>query len=420
MKNARFLTTGNAMKTREEKKSFSNAKQSRRKFLKAAAITAASGLAPASMMAGSGKAMAAEPVKVGILHSLTGTIAIAEAHVVDAEKLAIDEINQSGGVLGRPISPIVEDGASDNPTFAEKAQKLLESDKVSVVFGCYTGASRKAVVPVFERYNGLLYYPTYDIGLELSKNLIYTGQEATQSIIQAIDWLSKNGKKTFFLVGSDYIWPRTTNKIAQTVIPKHGGRVVGEDYFPLGTTEFSSVISKIQSTKPEVIISTVVGGSNVAFYKQLNSVGINGKNQPIMAMAVTEEEAIGVGRENLVGVLTCMGYFQSIATPENQKFVAAFKAKYGADRVVGDTLECAYTSVYLWKKAVEKAGSFDVPKVVAASSNLEMNSPEGMVRIHATNHHLWKHARIGAFKPDGQVNILYESPLLEPNPFPKL
>jgi urea transport system substrate-binding protein len=408
------------MKFEIEKNAIGAVKQDRRSFLKISAAAAASGLLPASMMIGGTDASAAEPIKVGILHSLTGTIAIAEAHVVDAEKLAIAEINQSGGVLGRQILPVVEDGASDNPTFAEKAQKLLQSDKVAVVFGCYTGASRKAVVPVFERYNGLLYYPTYDIGLELSKNLIYTGQEATQSIIQALDWLAKGGKKTFFLVGSDYIWPRTTNRIAQTVVPKLGGRVVGEDYFPLGTVEFSSVINKIQAAKPDVIISTVVGGSNVAFYKQLNAVGITGKNQSIMAMAVTEEEAIGIGPDNLVGVLTCMGYFQSIATPLNRKFVAAFKEKYGADRVVGDTLEAAYTSVYLWKKAVEKAGSFDVEKVVAASSDLEWDSPEGLVRVHASNHHLWKTARIGAFKPDGQVGIVYESPLLEPNPFPQL
>ncbi len=408
------------MKDKKMKYSVSYTNHDRRRFIKVTAATAASSLIPASIALRAGNASAAEPVKVGILHSLTGTIAIAEAHVVDAEKLAIDEINRSGGVLGRQILPVVEDGASDNPTFAEKAQKLLVSDKVSVVFGCYTGASRKAVVPVFERYNGLLYYPTYDIGLELSKNLMYTGQEATQSIVQAVDWLAKNGKKTFYLVGSDYIWPRTTNRIAQTIIPKLGGRVVGEDYFPLGAVEFSSVINKIQATKPDVIVSTVVGGSNVAFYKQLNSVGITGKTQPIMAMAVTEEEAIGIGTENLTGVMTCMGYFQSIPTDRNRAFVAAFKAKYGADRVVGDTLETAYTSVYLWKKAVEKAGSFDVPKVVAASSNLELDAPEGLVRIHATNHHLWKHARIGTFKPDGQVDIIYESPLLEPNPFPKL
>lgn len=392
----------------------------RRDFLKTAIATAAAGALPVTGLLGSRAAGAAEPIKVGVLHSLTGTIAIAEAHVVDAEKLAIDEINAAGGVLGRPLQPVIEDGASDWPTFAEKAQKLLESDKVAAVFGCYTSASRKAVLPVFERYNGLLYYPTYYEGLEMSKNIMYTGQEATQSVIPAVNWLAQNKGKKFYLIGSDYIWPRTTNRIARPTIAKVGGTVVGEDYFPLGNVEFSSVINKIKAAKPDVILSTVVGGSNVAFYKQLNSVGITGKNQTILALAVTEEEAIGIGRESLTGVHSCMGYFQSVANPQNQKFVAAFKAKYGVDRVVGDTMEAAYTAVYMWKLAVEKAGSLEVAKVVAASSNLPWAAPEGQVHFHVSNHHLWKHARIGVFQPDGQVQIVYESPLIEPNPFPKL
>src|ERR1700730_6280004 len=370
-------------------------KNSRRDFLKTAVAATAASALPGSLMLGAPAATAAEPIKVGILHSLTGMIAIAEAHVVDAEKLAIDEINAAGGVMGRPITPIVEDGASDWPTFAEKAQKLLESDKVAAVFGCYTSASRKAVLPVFERYNGLLYYPTYYEGLEMSKNIMYTGQEATQSVIPAVNWLAQNKGKKFYLIGSDYILPRTTKRIARPTLAKVGGTVVGEDYFPLGNVEFSSVINKIKAAKPDVILSTVVGGSNVALYKQLNSVDITGKNQTILALSVTEEEAIGIGRENLVGVLSCMGYFQSVENPQNQKFVAAFKAKYGQDRVVGDTMEAGYLSVYMWKLAAEKAKSFDVEKVVAASSNLAWDAPEGAIKFHASNHHLWKHARIG-------------------------
>ncbi len=392
----------------------------RRNFLKTALATATASALPAPMALISRTASAADPIKVGILHSLTGTVAIAEAHVVDAEQLAIEEINAAGGVLGRPIQAIVEDGASDWPTFAEKAQKLLGRDKVPAVFGCYTSASRKAVLPVFERYNGLLYYPTYYEGLEMSKNIMYIGQEATQSVIPAVNWLAQNKGKKFYLIGSDYIWPRTTNRIARPTVAKAGGTVVGEDYFPLGTVEFSSVINKIRAAKPDVILSTIVGGSNVAFYKQLASVGINGGNQAILALAVTEEEAIGIGRDNLVGVLSCMGYFQSVKNARNDKFVAAFKKRYGADRVIGDTMEAAYTSVYLWKLAVEKAKSLDVPKVVAASSNLAWDAPEGQVRFQSSNHHLWKHARIGAFRADGQVDIAYESPLIEPNPFPTL
>ena len=388
---------------------------SRRQILKTA--VAAGAVAGTSVMR---HAAAQDVVKVGILHSLTGTIALAEASVVDAEKLAIDEINASGGVLGKKIEAVVEDGASDWPTFAEKAKKLLERDKVAAVFGCYTSASRKAVLPVFEKSKGLLYYPTYYEGLEQSPNIMYTAQEATQSVIAAVNWLAANKGKSFYLIGSDYIWPRTTNKIAKPTIAKAGAKVVGEDYFPLGHIEFGSAINKIKASGATVVLSTVVGGSNVAFYKQMKASGIDLKNVTILALAVSEEEVSGIGAENVDGGLTCMGYFQSLNNAANQKFVSAFKAKYGAKRVTGDTLACAYTAVYLWKMAVEKAKSFDVEKVVAASSGLEIDAPEGKVKFHATNHHLWKHARIGEFQKDGQVKMLYESPLIEPNPFPKI
>lgn len=393
-------------------------KLTRRQFIKAGSVAAASTAIAAPFIWPKG-AQAADPIKVGILHSLTGTIAIAEASVVDAEKMAIEEINKAGGVMGRPLEVIVEDGASDWPTFAEKARKLLEKDKVAAIFGCYTSASRKAVLPVMERYKGLLYYPTYYEGLERSDNIMYTAQEGTQSAIASLDWLYKNKGKSFYLIGSDYIWPRTMNKIANLHIKKIGGTVVGESYYPLGSIEFASEINKIKAAKPDVIWSTVVGGSNVAFYKQLQAAGITGKNQALCAMAVSEEEASGIGPENLEGFLSCMGYFQSVKNPANEKFVKAFKAKYGANRVVGDTMECGYISVYLWKLAVEKAKSLEVPKVVAASSELSFDAPEGKIKFHKDNHHLWKHARIGTFRKDGQIDMIYESPLIEPNPFPK-
>ncbi len=393
-------------------------KVTRREFIKAGTVAAAAATVSAPFIWPKG-AQAADPIKVGILHSLTGTIAIAEASVVDAEKMAIEEINKAGGVMGRPLEVIVEDGASDWPTFAEKARKLLERDKVAAIFGCYTSASRKAVLPVMERYKGLLYYPTYYEGLEQSPNIMYTAQEGTQSAIASLDWLYKNKGKTFYLIGSDYIWPRTMNKIANLHVKKIGGKIVGESYYPLGSIEFASEINKIKAAKPDVIWSTVVGGSNVAFYKQLQAAGINGKNQALCAMAVSEEEASGIGAENLEGFMSCMGYFQSLKNPANDKFVKAFKAKYGANRVVGDTMACGYTSVYLWKLAVEKATSLEVPKVVAASSDLGFDAPEGKIKVHKSNHHLWKHARIGTFRRDGQIDMIYESTLIEPNPFPK-
>jgi len=391
----------------------------RRDFLKAGAATAAAGVLPAPFIWPKG-AQAADTVKVGILHSLTGTIAIAEKSVVDAEMLAIEEINKAGGVMGQMIEPVIEDGASDWPTFAEKARKLIVRDKVAAVMGCYTSASRKAVLPVFEKDKGLLYYPTYYEGLEISPNIMYTAQEATQSVIAAMEWLYKNKGKSFYMIGSDYIWPRTTIKIAKATLTRLGGKLVGEGYYPLGHIEFSSEINKIRASKPDVVLNCVVGGSNVAFFKQLTAAGITGKNQTVLSLAVSEEEVSGIGADNTEGTLSCMGYFQSLKNAANEKFVKAFKAKYGSNRVVGDTLECGYIAVYLWKMAAEKAKSFDVEKVVAASSDLAMDAPEGKVKFHKSNHHLWKHARIGTFRRDGQVDMIYESPLIEPNPFPKL
>ena len=388
---------------------------SRRDLLKSAAAVSAAGTS--TLMR---PAAAQDVVKLGILHSLTGTIAIAEASIVDAEKLAIDEINASGGVLGKKIEPVVEDGASDWPTFAEKTKKLLQRDKVAAIIGCYTSASRKAVLPALNQLHGLLYYPTYYEGQEIDKAVIYTSQEATQSVIAAIEWMAKQKGKTFFLVGSDYIYPRTCNKIAKPTIARVGGSVLGEEYAPLGHTEFSSIINKIKSAKPDWIYSTVVGGSNVAFYKQLKAAGLDGQKQNLLSTVVSENEIDGIGKENAVGYYACMGYFQSQKNPQNEKFVKAIKAKYGPDRVVGDPMECAYNAVYLWKMAAEKAKSFDVDKVLAASSGLTFDAPEGQIRIHATNHHVAKKVRVGRARADGQFDIVYESEMIEPNPFPKI
>lgn len=365
-------------------------------------------------------ANAQESIKLGLLHSLSGTIAIAEAALVEAEKLAIEEINAAGGVLGRKIEAVVEDGASDWPTFAEKTKKLLQRDKVAAIVGCYTSASRKAVLPVLNQMHGLLYYPTYYEGQEQDKSVIYTSQEATQSVIAAIEWMAKQQGKTFFLVGSDYIYPRTCNKIAKPTIARVGGTVVGEEYAPLGHTEFSSIINKIKAAKPDWIYSTVVGGSNVAFYKQLKAAGLDGAKQKLLSTVVSENEIDGIGKDNAVGYYACMGYFQSLKNSQNERFVKALKAKYGQDRVVGDPMECAYNAVYLWKLAAEKAKSFDVDKVIAASAGLEFDAPEGKIRIHASNQHVAKKVRIGRARNDGQFDIVYESGVLEPNPFPKL
>ncbi|SMX33231.1 urea ABC transporter substrate-binding protein [Actibacterium lipolyticum] len=377
---------------------------------------------PTAAVNTTGLAVTDDTVTVGILHSVTGTMAISETGSVQAEKLAIEQINAQGGVLGRKIEYIQEDGGSDWPTFAEKAKKLLVSDKVASVMGCWTSASRKAVLPVFEQYNGMLYYPTFYEGLEESPNVIYTGQEATQQIIAGIDWVTQTkGAKSFYLLGSDYIWPRTSNKIARKHIEKLGLKVVGEDYYPLGHTQFNSVINKMKLKKPDVIYAIVVGGSNVAFYKQLKAAGIDmTKEKPLLlTISVTEDEILGIGGENIEGAYACMKYFQSLTNENNMAFVKAFKEMWGDDIVIGDVTQAAYLGPWLWKAAVEKAGSFDVDKIREASPGIELTTaPEGYVKVHE-NHHLWSKTRVGHAKRDGQYEVVFETAdLVEPDPFP--
>jgi urea transport system substrate-binding protein len=400
-------------------------------LLGASAITAAAAFAPGALadpiptsaVNTTGLAVTDTEVTVGILHSVTGTMAISETGSVEAEKLAIDQINSKGGVLGRQVKFIQEDGASDWPTFAEKAKKLLVNDKCAAVFGCWTSASRKAVLPVFEQYNGMLYYPTFYEGLEQSKNVIYTGQEATQQILAGLDWVTRTkGSRTFYLLGSDYIWPRTSNKIARKHIENHleGCKVVGEEYFPLGNTQFNSVINKIKLTKPDVIYAIIVGGSNVAFYKQLKAAGIDLSKQVLLTISVTEDEIDGIGGENIAGAYACMKYFESLDNPNNKAFVEAFHKMWGPKTVIGDVTQAAYLGPNLWKLTAEKAGSFDIDKIAAASPGIEFKgAPEGYVRIHE-NHHLWSRTRVGRARTDGQFDVIYETAdLVEPNPFPK-
>jgi len=387
------------------------------------AATANAATPPTSQVNTTGLAVTDDTVTVGILHSITGTMSISEIGSVQAEKLAIKQINESGGVLGRQIKYVQEDGASDWPTFAEKSRKLLRQDKVAAVFGCWTSASRKAVLPVFEQLNGMLYYPTFYEGLEQSPNVIYTGQEATQQILAAIDWAVKEkDAKSFYLLGSDYIWPRTSNKIARKHIEKLGLTVSGEEYYPLGHTQFNSVINKIKLKKPDVIFAIVVGGSNVAFYKQLQAAGIDPtKEKPmVLTISVTEDEIRGIGGENVEGIYASMKYFQSLDNPNNKAFVAAFKKEYGDDMVIGDVTQAAYLGPWLWKMAVEKAGSFDVDKIRAVSPGIEFKAaPEGYVRIHE-NHHLWSKGRIGLALANGQYKLVHETEeLMEPDPFPE-
>jgi urea transport system substrate-binding protein len=348
-------------------------------------------------------------IKVGILHSLSGTMSISEVSVKDAELMAIDEINAQGGVLGKKLCPIIEDGASDWPTFAEKARKLIADDKVPVVFGCWTSASRKAVLPVFESLHGLLFYPVQYEGLEQSSNIFYTGATTNQQIIPAVDYLLKEGKKRIYLLGSDYVFPRTANIIVKAQLKAEGGIVAGEEYVPLGSTDFSSVVKRIIATHPDVILNTINGDSNVPFFKELKNAGITADTLPVMSVSVAEEEARHIGADNLIGHLSAWNYFETIDTVQNKKFVAAYKHKYGNDRVTDDPIEAGYFGVYLWKSAVEKAKSTDVEKVVKAAGGVSFSAPEGPVHIDESNHHTWKIVRIGKFRQDGLIDQIYSS-----------
>ncbi len=361
-----------------------------------------------------------DTIKVGILHSLSGTMAISEVSVKDAEMMAIEEINAAGGVLGKKIEPIIEDGASDWPKFAEKAKKLLQNDKVVTVFGCWTSASRKAVLPVFEENNGLLWYPVQYEGMESSPNIFYSGAAPNQQIVPAVEWLLKNKGKKFFLLGSDYVFPRTANKIIKAQLAAMGGELIAEEYTPLGHTDYSTIINKIKSAKPDVVFNTLNGDSNVAFFKELKASGITPKELTTCSVSVAEEEIRGIGTDNMAGHLVSWNYYQTTDTPENKAFVEKYKAKYGADRVTDDPIEAAYINVYLWAEAVKKAGSTDVAKVKEAAKGLEFKAPEGTVKIDGDNQHIYKPVRIGEVQPDGLIKEIWSTAeSVKPDPYLK-
>ncbi|SFE81399.1 urea transport system substrate-binding protein [Paenibacillus catalpae] len=376
---------------------------------------------PASTTTESGSGAASgDVIKVGVLHSLSGTMAISEVSVRDAEMMAIEEINAAGGVLGKKIEAVQEDGASDWPTFAEKARKLISEDKVATVFGGWTSSSRKAMKPVFEELNGLLWYPVQYEGLEASPNIFYTGATTNQQIVPAVDWLLENRGKRFYLLGSDYVFPRTANLIIKEQLKAKGGEMVGEEYTPLGHTDYSTIISKIKEAKPDVVFNTLNGDSNVAFFKQLKDAGISAQDITTLSVSVAEEEIRGIGVDVLQGHLAAWNYYQTTDTPANKTFVENYKKKYGEDRVTADPIEAGYTAVYLWKAAVEKAGSTDVDKVKAAAKDLEWDAPEGKVKIDGENQHIYKTVRIGEVQSDGQFKELWNSgDAVMPDPFLK-
>ncbi|MEY3963959.1 MAG: urea transporter substrate-binding protein [Cyanobacteriota bacterium] len=359
-------------------------------------------------------------VKVGILHSRSGTMAISENTVAEAELMAIDEINAKGGITidGKKLKivPVEEDGASDWPTFAEKATKLIDQDQVAVVFGGWTSASRKAMLPVFEAKDHFLFYPIQYEGQECSKNIFYSGAAPNQQAEPAVDWLLKNKGKDFFLVGSDYVYPRTANTIMREQLKANGGKVVGEDYLPLGNTEVAPIIAKIKQAMPKggVIVNTLNGDSNVAFFKQMKAAGITPANgYSIMSFSIAEEEIAAIGPEYLEGTYAAWNFFQSLDTPASKEFTKNFKAKYGDKRVTSDPAEAAYMMVYLWAAAAEKANSVDDNKVREALIGVSFDAPEGKVTV-MPNHHVEKRVLIGEVQKDGMFKILEDKGFVKP------
>lgn len=361
-----------------------------------------------------------DTIKVGSLHSLSGTMAISEVTVANSTKLAVDQINAAGGVLGKKIQLVLEDGASDPKTFAEKAEKLISSDCVAAVFGGWTSSSRKAMKPKFESLNSLLYYPVQYEGLEDSKNIFYTGATTNQQIVPALDYLKQKGITSLYLVGSDYVFPQTANREIKAYAAANGIEIKGEDYTPLGSTDFSTIVNKVRNAKAGAVFNTLNGDSNVAFFREYSNAGLKAAEMPVVSVSIAEEEVAGIGAQHIAGQLTAWNYYQTVDTPQNKAFVDAYKAAFGADKPTSDPMESAYASVYLWKNTVEKANSFKTEDVQAAADGVSFDAPEGLVTIDGSNHHITKTARIGEIRADGLIYTVWDSGKpIQPDPYLK-
>ncbi|MTB89129.1 urea ABC transporter substrate-binding protein [Aeromicrobium senzhongii] len=358
-----------------------------------------------------------DSVKLGFLNSLSGTMAISEVTVSNSLKLAAEEINADGGILGKQIEIVQEDGASEPDIFAEKAKKLIQDDCVAAVFGGWTSSSRKAMLPVFESLDNLLFYPVQYEGLEASDNIFYTGATTNQQILPGLEYLKDQKKiKTLFLVGSDYVFPRTANDEIKQWAAANDVEVLGEEYQPLGEAEWGPAIDKITKAKPDAVFNTINGDSNVAFFKAYFDKGLS--KTPVISVSIAEEEVAAMGADLLEGQLTAWNYYQTLDTPANKTFVAAYKGKYGKDKPTSDPMEAAYTSLYLYKAMVEKAESFEVADIQGAADGVTFEAPEGTVTVDGDNHHITKTGRIGEVQPNGLIDTVWESDgPIDPDPF---
>jgi len=360
------------------------------------------------------------PIVVGILHSQTGPIAVSERSMIDAEVLALEEINRAGGLLGRPVRWVIADGASDPTTFARQAEWLIRDQQVSVIFGCWTSASRKSVLPAVEVANHLLVYPMAYEGLEQSPNVIYVGASPNQQIIPAVQWCRDAlGARTFFLVGSDYLWPHCVNAIAKDQLKGFGDTVVGEAYIAYGSTAVEETVRQIVAAEPDVILNTVIGDSGVAFAKALRAAGVRPEKTAVVTFAIAENELQAMAATDMVGDYAAWNYFQSLDRPENQAFVRSFKARYGADRTTSDVIAAAYNGVMLWAQAVREADTVDVRQVRTAMRHQSLNAPEGIIAVDPETQHTWRPVYIGRIRTDGQFDVVWSSrTAVRPVPFP--
>jgi urea transport system substrate-binding protein len=372
-------------------------------------------VALAAMWWGRGRAQA--PIRVGVLHSLTGTMAVSEKPLVDGVRLAVEEINAQGGLLGRPLELVVADGRSDNAVFAAEAERLISREHVSVLFACWTSACRKAVRPVVERHDHLMFYPVQYEGLELSRNIVYTGAAPNQQIMPGTRWALERWGKRVYLVGSDYVFPRTANRIIRDMVVASGGEVLGERYLPLGSADVAAVLADIRRLKPDVVLNTINGDSNAAFFKGLRAAGL--ERTPLMSFSVTEDEMKAFGGAQLPEHYAVWGYFQSLADAENRRFVAAFQRRFGAGRTTSDPVEAAYSGVYLWAQAVRQAGSAEPRYVNRTILDQTLRAPSGIMAVDGDTRHVWKMMRVGKVEPDGQFREVFAVPYpLRPSPFP--
>jgi len=358
------------------------------------------------------------PIKVGVLHSLSGTMAISETPVMQATLLAIEEINAAGGLLGRKVEPVVVDGKSDPSVFAQQAEHLIVDEKVSAVFGVWTSASRKTVKPIFEKYNNLLFYPVQYEGLEQSPNIVYTGAVPNQQIFPAVFWSLKHFGPRVYLVGSDYIFPRVANWLIHKQLPSLSGEVVGERYVPLAGKDMAAVVADIQSLKPDVILNTINGDSNIAFFRALRESGIEAKDTPVMSFSIGEAELSQLA-DDAVGDYAAWSYFQSIDNTINKHFIERYQARFGKNKPVSDPMEAAWLGVHLWAKAVRAAQTDDVAIVRQAIKHQSMRAAEDIVSVDHATQHLWKTSRIGKIRSNHQFDILWtsDSPI-RPSPYP--